>query len=81
VPALALAVDAVVQAEDPERVLLDLARQVLGDDDLELGCVCELCGVDLALSHGLLRSDGMNPKLPRQTLTNPMSQVRGSPLQ
>ena len=51
VPALALAVDAVVQAEDAERVLLDLPGQVAAEDVLELLGVGELCGVDLALSH------------------------------
>jgi hypothetical protein len=61
VPALALAVDPVVEAEDPERVLLDLAGQVLGQNGLELGGVGELCGVDLALTHRMLRSCGDEP--------------------
>jgi hypothetical protein len=47
-----LAVDAVVETEDPERVLLDVAGEVLGEDGLELVGIGELCGVDLALSHG-----------------------------
>ena len=51
VAALALAVDAVVQAEDAEDVLLDLAGEVLGEDRLELLGVGELCGIDLALTH------------------------------
>ena len=36
VAALALAVDAVVQAEDPEDVILELAGEVLGEHALEL---------------------------------------------
>jgi hypothetical protein len=61
VPALALAVDAVVQAEDAERVLFDLAGQVLGEDLLELLGVGELCGVDLSLTHGCSDLGGGNP--------------------
>jgi len=51
VPALALAVDAVVQAEDAEGVLLDLTGQVAGEYGLELVGVGELGGLDLALNH------------------------------
>ena len=50
VAALALAVDAVVQAEDPEDVLLEVAGEVAGELRLELGDVGELGGVDLSLS-------------------------------
>ena len=61
VPTLALAVDAVVQAEDAERVLVDLAGQVLGEDRLELLGVGELCGIDLALTHSCSDLGGGNP--------------------
>ena len=61
VPTLALAVDAVVQAEDAECVLFDLAGQVLGEDLLELVGVGELCGIDLALTHGCSDLGGGNP--------------------
>jgi hypothetical protein len=45
VAALALAVDAVVQAEDPEDVLVDLAGQVAGQHPLELVDVGDLLAV------------------------------------
>jgi hypothetical protein len=53
VAALALAVDAVVQAEDPEAVLLDLPAEVLLEQALELLDVSLGRGVDLVGdSHG-----------------------------
>ncbi len=45
--ALALAVDAVVQPEDPEHVLADLAGQVLGDGTLEPLDVALLFGIEI----------------------------------
>ena len=61
VAALALPVDAVVQAEDAEGVLFDVTREVLGEDLLELLGVGELCGVDLALTHCCSDLGGGNP--------------------
>jgi hypothetical protein len=52
VAALALAVDAVVQAEDAEHVLLDVAGQIPGEHPLELLDVGQLSWVDLTLEHG-----------------------------
>ena len=52
VAALALAVDAVVQAEDPEGVLLEVAGEVAGELLLELLDVGTDLGVDLTLQHG-----------------------------
>ena len=51
VAALALAVDAVVQPEDPEHVLGELAGEVALELLLELGDVGGLAGVDLPLQH------------------------------
>ena len=55
VAALALAVDAVVQAEDPEGVLLEVAGEVPGELLLELLDVGTDLGVDLTLQHGWRR--------------------------
>jgi hypothetical protein len=52
VTALALAVDAVVEAEDAEGLLLHLAAEVTGEHDLELLDVGCGRGVDLTLEHG-----------------------------
>jgi hypothetical protein len=52
VPALALTVDAVVEAEDAEGILLDVTGEVLGEDGLELVGVGELGWIDLSLAHG-----------------------------
>ena len=46
--ALALAVDAVVQAHHPEHVFADLAGQVLGDGTLEPLDVALLFGIEIA---------------------------------
>ena len=51
VAALALAVDAVVQPEDPEDVLLEVAGEVAGELGFELGDVGQLRRVDLSLEH------------------------------
>ena len=50
VAALALAVDAVVQAEDPEDVLLEVAGEVATELHLELGDVGQLGSIDLSRS-------------------------------
>ena len=53
VAALALAVDAVVEAEDPEDVLVDLAGEVAAELHLELLDVGELApGRSPAVQHG-----------------------------
>ena len=52
VAALALAVDPVVQPEDPEGVLLEVAGEVAGQLLLELLDVGTDLGVDLTLQHG-----------------------------
>jgi hypothetical protein len=51
VAALALAVDAVVQPEDPEGVLVDRALEVTGQHRLELLDVSQLVGIDLGGEH------------------------------
>ena len=52
VPALALPVDPVVQPEDPEGVLLEVAGEVALQLLLELLDVSTDLGVDLTLQHG-----------------------------
>ena len=52
VAALPLAVDPVVQPEDPERVLLEVAGEVPGELLLELLDVGTDLGIDLTLQHG-----------------------------
>jgi hypothetical protein len=52
VAALALAVDAVVEPEDAERILLDVTGEVLTEDGLELVGVGELGWIDLSLANG-----------------------------
>ena len=52
VPPLALAVDPVGQAEDPEDVLVDRTVEVPGQHPLELVDVGRLGGVDRSLVHG-----------------------------
>jgi hypothetical protein len=60
VAALALPVDAVVQAEHAEDVLVELAGEVLPEHHLELGDVRSLLGVDLTLHHrGASRSSSV----------------------
>ena len=50
--ALALAVDAVVQPEDTEHVVVELAGQVAAELRLELRDVGQLSRIDLTLQHG-----------------------------
>jgi hypothetical protein len=52
VAALALAVDAVVQAEDSEDVVVELPREVARQLLLELGDVGGCPGVDGEVGHG-----------------------------
>jgi hypothetical protein len=52
VPALALTVDAVVEPEDAEGILLDVTGEVLAEDRLELVGVGELGWIDLSVAHG-----------------------------
>ena len=51
VAALTLAVDAVVQPEDAEDVVVELAGEVAGELCLELGDVGQLSRIDLTLQH------------------------------
>jgi len=54
VAALALTVDAVVQPEDAEHVVIEVAREVAGQLGFELGDVGQLSRIDLTLQHGML---------------------------
>ena len=83
VAALALAVDAVVQAEDPEDVLVEVAGEVARELRLELldvgaGCSGSIsrCSMVLASGRGRGRPSAQNPtdpvKIPT-TLANPES--------
>ncbi len=76
VPALALAVDAVVQAEHPEDVLGEVAGQVAGQLLLELGDVGGGLDVDLSLQHGRASVGRGHERDRSRKPTNP---IRNSP--
>ena len=73
VAALALAVDAVVQAEDPEDVLVDLTGEVGGDGALEPLDVTQLLGVEIVRGSG---DDGSDAHGGLQIPTDPLNNSR-----
>ena len=82
--ALALAVDAIVETEHAENVVVELPRQITGELHLEFGDVGGGLGIYFELGHGGLLSQGTGNltrqvrNLPAQKANvDPMSQVSG----